>query len=200
MARLAEAKAAGGADWLFVGRIVPSKAQHALVKAFWVARRFFDPSARLHLVGATPSRSYLYALRSFVADLGLSDAVRIAGEVSDAALAAYYGAADVYVSLSIHEGFGVPLVEAMRAGVPVVALDVGAVPGTLGDGGVAIDRSEPAYVAAVVQRVLGDPELRARLVEAGRRRAADHDLTAGGELAVAALASVAAAPAGEVRS
>ena len=59
--------------------------------------------------------------------------MRITGEVSDAALAAYFAAADVYLSLSVHEGFGVPLVEAMAAGVPVVARGVGAVAETVGD-------------------------------------------------------------------
>ena len=53
-ARLAAAKAAGGADWLFVGRLVPSKAQHDLVKALWAYRRLYDPLARLHLVGPDP--------------------------------------------------------------------------------------------------------------------------------------------------
>ncbi len=119
-AELAHLGAGGGADILFVGRIVPSKAQHELVKALWAYRRLYDPKARLHLVGGTSSFAYTKALQEFVDDLGLSAAVRLPGEVSDAALAAYFGAADVYLSLSAHEGFGVPLVEAMVAGVPVV--------------------------------------------------------------------------------
>jgi len=101
-----------------VGRIVPSKAQHELVKALWAYRRLYDPAARLHLVGGTSSFAYLKALRGFVGELGLTEAVRMSGDVSDAALAAYFAAADVYLSLSVHEGFGVPLVEAMAAGCP----------------------------------------------------------------------------------
>ena len=92
-ARLAAAKADGGADWLFVGRLVPSKAQHDLVKALWAYRRLYDPAARLHLVGSTPSRRYLAALRGLRATTsGCAEAVRITGEVSDAALAAHFGA------------------------------------------------------------------------------------------------------------
>ncbi len=205
-ARLAAGKAEGGSDWLFVGRLVPSKAQHDLVKAVWAYRRLYDPLARLHLVGPTPSGRYLASLRGFVADLGLAGAVRIWGEVSDAALAAHFGAADAYVSLSVHEGFGVPLLEAMRASVPVVALAAGAVEGTLGGAGLVLERTEPAYVAAAVQRVLCDDELRATLVAAGHDRVDALSLASAGALAVAAIATVAgpppkvAAPDGRVRT
>jgi glycosyltransferase involved in cell wall biosynthesis len=192
--RLAARRSAGGADWLFVGRLVPSKAQHELVKALWAYRRLYDPEARLHLVGSAPSARYLAALRGFVDDVGLAGAVRLPGEVSDAALAAYFEAADVYVSLSVHEGFGVPLVEAMAAGVPVVARAAGAVAGTVGDAGVLLDRADPLRVAAAVHRVLGDPGLADRLRAAGRRRAAQRSLAEAARAAVTALASVAGAP------
>ncbi len=72
-AELAARQAEGGADILFVGRIVPSKAQHELVKALWAYRRLYDPEARLHLVGGTSSFEYLKSLRGFVDDLGLAD-------------------------------------------------------------------------------------------------------------------------------
>jgi L-malate glycosyltransferase len=195
-ARLAAGKAAGGADWLFVGRLVPSKAQHDLVKALWAYRRLYDPLARLHLVGPTPSGRYLASLREFIADLGLQEAVRITGEVPDSALAAHFGAADVYVSLSVHEGFGVPLLEALRVSVPVVALRAGAVPATLGAAGILLERTEPVLVAAAVHRVLDDPDLRTRLAEAGRSRVAAHTLAGSGRLAVDAIATVAGPPPG----
>ncbi len=196
--RLGAAKTAGGADWLFVGRLVPSKGQHQLVKALWAYRRLYDPAARLHLVGSTPSNRYLGALRAFVTDLGLGEAVRMPGEVSEAALAAYFEAADVYVSMSVHEGFGVPLLEAMAAGVPVVALRTGAVPGTVGDAGLVLDRTEPGYVAAAAHRVVADAALRGRLTTAGRRRVAEHSLARAGARAVEAIAQVAGPPPGPV--
>ena len=167
--QLAAAKAGGGADLLFVGRIVPSKGQHELVKALWAYRRLYDPAARLHLVGGTSSFAYLKALRGFIAELGLADAVRITGDVSDAALAAYFAAADAYLSLSAHEGFGVPLVEAMAAGVPVVARDVGAVAETVGDAALLLRGTDPSYVAAALHRACTDGPLRQR---AGRGRTA----------------------------
>jgi glycosyltransferase involved in cell wall biosynthesis len=165
---LAAIRASGGADLLFVGRIVPSKAQHELVKALWTYRDLYDPLARLHLVGGTSSFEYLKALRAFIDDLGLSEAVRITGSVSDEALAAYFSMADLYLSLSIHEGFGVPLVEAMAAGLPVVARQAGSVADTVREAALLLDRGDHAYVAAAIHRVVTDPVLRQTLVEAGR--------------------------------
>ncbi len=103
-------------------------------------------------------------------------AVRITGEVSDASLAAHYGAADVYLSLSAHEGFGVPLVEAMAAGVPVVARGAGAVGQTVADAALVLDAADPSYVAAALHRVCTDdaPACRAHR-RPGTRRAAELD-------------------------
>jgi glycosyltransferase involved in cell wall biosynthesis len=170
-AELAHLGAGGGADILFVGRIVPSKAQHDLVKALWAYRRLYDPKARLHLVGGTSSFEYNKALQDFVHDLDLSAAVRLPGEVSDRALAAYFGAADVYLSLSEHEGFGVPLVEAMVAGVPVVTRGAGAVAHTVADAALVLAAADPSYIAAALHRVCTDEQLRATLTAAGTRRA-----------------------------
>jgi glycosyltransferase involved in cell wall biosynthesis len=193
--RLARAKREGGADWLFVGRVAPSKAVEDLVKALWAYRRLYDPLARLHVVGPFPSLRYRDALGGLAEDLGLADAVRLLGEVPDAALAAFYAAADVYVSTSRHEGVGVPLLEAMRAGVPVVALAAAGVPETVGGAGILVDRPAPSYLAAAVHRVLDDASLRARLVEGGRARAGEHAPDVAARHAVDVIASVAGIPA-----
>ena len=95
-------------------------------------------------------------MRDFVDDLGLSEAVRLPGEVSDAALAAYFEAADVYLSLSVHEGFGVPLVEAMVAGVPSSTRGAGAVADTVADAALVLAAADPSYVAAALHRVCTD--------------------------------------------
>ena len=174
--RLQEAKLGGGADWLFVGRISPHKFQHDVVKAFAVYRRLYDPSARLHLVGGSSSATYWDALHRYAATLGLSQAVSLTGAVSDAVLAAHYRAADVLVCLSEHEGFGIPLLEAMAHDLPVVAFSSTAVPGTVGDAGVVLPAKEPAVVAAAVYRVVSDPTLAGALVAAGRARLAEFSL------------------------
>jgi len=167
---LSAAKADGGADWLFVGRLAANKCQHDVVRSFALYRRVFDPKARLHIVGPAPADAYRAALEELVATLGLGGAVSITGGVSSGALAAYYRAADVFVCLSEHEGFCVPLLEAMSNRVPVVAFAAAAVPETLGDGGVLLRTKQPAVVAAAVHRVVTDQAVRGQLTAAGERR------------------------------
>lgn len=175
-ARLASDRAGGGADWLFVGRVAPHKCQHDVVRAFAVYRRVYDPTARLHLVGGAGSHAYVTMLERYVAALGLAGAVWMPGSVSAEALLAHFGAADVFVCLSEHEGFCVPVIEAMRLCVPVVAYAAAAVPETVADAGVLLEEKDPLTVAAAVHRVVSDGALRSRLVAAGNRRAADFSL------------------------
>ncbi len=171
--RFAENKSKGGADLLFVGKVSPHKAPHDLVKMLSVLRRLYDPLARLHLVGSPIGDRYAEALRGFVSGLGLEDAVTVTGSVDAATLEAYYRAADVFVCASEHEGFCVPLIEAMGRGVPVVAYGVTAVPETVDDAGIVLDRKDPLLFAAAVARVLEDEELRSRLALLAKRRV-DH--------------------------
>lgn len=170
------ARATGGADWLFVGRLAPNKAQHDLIKALVCARRFFDPLTRLHLVGTGMGEQYPQALRRFVHRLKVEGAVDLPGAVDGAVLAAYYTTADVFVSASTHEGFGIPLLEAAHHGIPVVAYDAAAVAETVGSAGVLLGDNSPMTLATAANRVVTDPELRGRLARAGRRRAAEFTL------------------------
>jgi glycosyltransferase involved in cell wall biosynthesis len=184
------AKRAGGRDWLFVGRLSPNKAQHDLVQAFAAYRAVFDPLARLHLVGGSSSSTYERALRALVADLDLGSAVEFSARLPEPALLAAFVSADVFVCLSDHEGFCVPVVEAMELGVPVVALRATAVPETIGSGGLLLPSKEPLTVAAAVHRVLTDAALGQRLVEAGHRRARDFRAEKSSAALLAALAPV----------
>jgi L-malate glycosyltransferase len=168
----------GGADLLYVGKISPHKAPHDLVKMLDVLRRTDDPAARLHLIGSPLGETYEPALRAFISELGLEEAVNLPGSVSGAELEAYYRAADVFVMASDHEGFCVPLAEAMGHGVPIVAYGVAAVPETVADAGLVLPDKSALPFAAAVGRVLGDPQLRSVLASAGRARAAGFDLAA----------------------
>jgi glycosyltransferase involved in cell wall biosynthesis len=174
--RLEHDRAGGGAELLFVGRIVPNKCQHDLIKALVVYRRTFDPLARLRLVGAATSDEYLRVLREYAAALGVADAVELTGPVSAGALGAYYRTADVFVSASEHEGFCVPLLEAMHHGVPIVAFAAAAVPETLAGAGVLLDSKAPAMLAAAIHEVVSDGGTRHAIADAGRRRLRDFGL------------------------
>lgn len=168
--RLAHQRAQGGTDLLFVGKVSPHKGQHDLIKALAAYRRLYDPQARLHLVGGAISDDYRTAIERFATELDLLDAVEIAGSVSHEELIAYYAASDVFVCLSNHEGFCVPLLESMYHRLPIVAYTNTAVPETVQGAGLVLPNKEPVRVAAAIDRVVGDPELRSMLDRAAAER------------------------------
>ena len=164
---------------LFVGRVAESKGQYDLVEAFAQFRLRYAGDCRLVLVGRHQPDAYLQCLLGLVHRLGLGHGlVEIAGLVSNEELARRYAEADLYVSLSRHEGFGVPLIEAVARGVPVLAVGAGAVPFTLGDpmaapAGAAdglLDDGSPAAAAAAMLALAEDPAARQAL--AARQSAA----------------------------
>lgn len=167
MAELEHAKRRGGADLLFVGRLSPNKCQHDLIKAFALYRKLYDRKARLHLVGGPSSHAYETALKRYAGALGLHHAVRLAGSVPDGVLAAHFRIADAFVCVSEHEGFCVPLLEAMWNRVPIVAYAATAVPETVGPAALLLHTKDPAHVAAAVHRVLSDGSLRDHLTATG---------------------------------
>jgi len=189
---LARRAAAGGPWWLSVGRLAPNKAHQDTIAALFVARASTAPDAHLTIVGGPTEPHYAAALRRFAADLGLSGAVEFTTQLSPGELAARYRAADVLVMLSEHEGFGVPLVEAMAQGLPIVAYDAGAVAEVVGDAGVLLERKGPRTVADAVADLLGDPARREALVAAGRARPGALGLDHAGADLVQALREVAA--------
>jgi glycosyltransferase involved in cell wall biosynthesis len=122
------------------------------------------------------SRLYFRALEKLAIELGVAEAVELADTVSFGDLVAYYRNADVFVSLSEHEGVGVPLLEAMHFGLPVVAGAAAALPETVADAGLLLPDKAPVFVACAVHRVLTDAALRASLLEAGRARVEEFSL------------------------
>jgi L-malate glycosyltransferase len=181
-----------GARWLAVGRVSPNKGLESTIAALAVARAHGDPGATLQLIGKPATGSYVAALHRYVAELGLADAVQFAGHASDATVAAAYAGADVLVVTSEHEGFCVPVVEAMAAGLPVVAFDQGAVPEVLGGAGVLVSDKDPYALAAAIAPLLEDAPRRDGLVDAGRHRLAVLDLGSAAERFVELLVPLAA--------
>lgn len=147
-------------DWLFVGRIAPNKQQLEIVRAFHHFHHNVDKAARLFLVGDHKMRSYVDAVGDEIEKLDLIGHVDPTGKLEDNDLIHRYARAGVFVSLSRHEGFGVPLLEAMAAGVPVVALESSAVTETMGGAGVLLQSSSAEVVSAAVQRLMTDPDYR----------------------------------------
>jgi glycosyltransferase involved in cell wall biosynthesis len=179
-----------GSRWLSVGRLAPNKAIELAVMALLVTRAHHDPTATLDVVGRLAVSSYTAALQRFVDELGLRAAVTFSGAVSDDALAARMSSADVLVATSCHEGFGVPVLEAMSSGLPVVANEAGALPEVVGDAGLLVDARDPYALADAAVRAAGDGELRAALAIAAERRLAALNLPSAGERAADVLSEL----------
>lgn len=179
-----------GRRWLFVGRIVPNKAQHDIVLALAWYRAVHDPTAELRLVGGDAAPAYTNALRELIADLSLDDAVHLVGGVDDASLTREYAEADVFVCLSDHEGFCIPVLEAMANEVPVVAFASSALPETVGSGGLLLPVKDPATVAGAVHRLASDATLQEAMVQRGTARVAQFDRSRTAPLLLDALRSV----------
>lgn len=158
---------------LFVGRVSPNKRFEDLLLTFYYLKKRVGSSANLLLVGSTDRMEpYLDYLRALAIRLGVPDVV-FTGHVSTSELVAYYRCASVYLSMSEHEGFGVPLLESMQFDVPVVAYKAAAVPETLGGTGVLVKEKDHAAVAELLELLLADRALRERVVTRQRRRVAD---------------------------
>ncbi len=155
---------------LFVGRVAPNKRFEDLLATFYYVKNRVCADARLLLVGSANGLSkYKTFLLELVDRLSLSDVV-FAGHVSDARLFAYYRCADVYLSMSEHEGFGVPFVESMYFGVPIVAYDAAAVSETLGGSGILIKAKRHAAVAELIGLLGERPVWRESIVARQRER------------------------------
>jgi glycosyltransferase involved in cell wall biosynthesis len=166
-----------GSQWLFIGRIVPNKAQHDLITAFAAYRELYDSEARLVLIGAGLT-SYKKAVEELISKLDLRRSIKIIDSVTEEEKRQYFSSSDVYVSLSEHEGFGIPLIEAMHYGLPVVAYDAAAVRETLNGEGLLLDFKTPVEVAEVVNEIFQDPNVFNDLVSGGYRRSEEISLKA----------------------
>lgn len=160
----------GCANLLFVGRAVPSKRVDDVLRVFTAWQRLHQPRSRLLVAGylnrESPYGAYLYGLKEMLG----AERVQFLGRVSAAQLSACFSVATAYLSMSRHEGFGVPLLEAMYRGVPVVAYGAAAVPETMGGAGVATLTNEPLEVARLLAVLERDPSLRQEVIAAQRAR------------------------------
>jgi glycosyltransferase involved in cell wall biosynthesis len=158
-------------NWLSVGRIAPNKCVHDIIKAFYFYHTQFQPDSRLWLVGSDEGMAeYTRALTRLVARLKLDDAVVFAGRVDS--VGEYFRIADIYVSMSEHEGFCVPLVEAMHCDIPILAYASTGVPDTLGRAGVLIHEKNYPRIAERAHQIISDAPYRAQLIAQQRDRLA----------------------------
>jgi len=161
-------------DWatniLLVGRLVPNKNIPLAVRAFAEFRRRYESRARLIVVGDRPVPEHAAEVDAVLAETGQANHVIITGKVTVPQLKALYLIADCLLVTSLHEGFCVPLIEAMGLMLPIVAVPNAAIPFTGGDA-VFYTSADPATIAAVLQSTITGPD---SLLAKGRGRYREH--------------------------
>lgn len=160
---------------LFVGRIAPNKRVEDLIRAFAWFNKTINPYSRLLIVGSNRSAPRYYAmLRMLAGDLDMPN-VCFEGFASPAGLAAYYRVADAYVCPSIHEGYCLPLIEAMHCDVPVIAREAGGMPEAMDGAGVMYAALDEVELAELINRVTADRRLNEQILASQRERMARLD-------------------------
>lgn len=164
---------AGPSTVLFVGRLSPHKRQEEVMRVFALYRRQHAPDARLMLIGDPVTARYGELLRSLAESLA-PRAITIESSLDEAELGDRFRAAHVFLCLSAHEGFCIPVLEAFKFGIPVVARPAGAIPELAGDAALLVPDEDPAVIAELVHLAASDDPLRSELRRRGHARAAVH--------------------------
>ena len=154
-----------------VGRLAPNKKIEDLIKTCYVLRENINRNIRLWLVGIDiDTELYSFALKRMINFLGLEQEVRLVGCFADSEVRALYENASVYVCLSEHEGYCLPVIEAMHFGLPVIAYNSSALPQTVASGGIIIDQKDYLQLALLINEVGTNAALKQQLASAGRKR------------------------------
>ncbi|VAX14799.1 hypothetical protein MNBD_NITROSPINAE04-2411 [hydrothermal vent metagenome] len=159
---------------LFIGRVAPNKRQDELIGTLYAYKKLFGPEARLVIPGSWGATvGYRDYLQTLTRKFGLDDSVVMPGFIDEKDFHALFTLADVYLSLSEHEGFGVPLLEAMYFRIPVVAYSVCSIPEMLGGAGIKIGHKNPMAIVAVLKELFENREMRKRIIESQTRQLAE---------------------------
>lgn len=159
---------------LYTGRVAPNKKVEDILAAFACYHKHYQANSRLFLAGSyAPDDVYFCQLDAYAKKLGIAEHVVFTGHVPFRDILTYYHMADVYLCMSEHEGFCVPLVEAMYFEVPIIAYASCAVPDTLGGSGVLMQTKEPMLVAGMIHKLIQDVSLRENIVKSQNNRLKD---------------------------
>lgn len=160
----------GWVNLLFVGRIAPNKKQEDVIRCFSYYKKHINPKSRLFIVGNHVGMDKYYdRLCKYIKSAQVPD-VFLTGPTPFDQILAYYKIANVFLCMSEHEGFCVPLVEAMKFDVPIVAYASTAIPETLGGAGVLLDQKNSILASKLIDRIITDKALRSKIVNRQRER------------------------------
>lgn len=165
--------AEGGVHLLHVGRIAPNKCIEDIIKIFHFFHYHFERNSRLWLVGIDiDTEIYSFALKRLARELEVDAFVNFVGGLADSEVRALYESSHAYICMSEHEGFCLPVLEAMYFGLPVIAYKSSAIADTVGNGGVLVLEKRHADIAALINLICRDQSMRTKLVQAGKDRVA----------------------------
>jgi len=160
----------GNTNIVFTGRVAPNKKHEDIIRIFYYYKNYIDKKARLFLVGGyAETDRYYQKLAAYVEELRLKD-VYFTGHIKFNQILAYYKVADIFVCMSEHEGFCVPLAEAMYFKKPILAYSCTAIPDTLGDGGVLMQEKDPKLASLLIERILHDENLKQQILSGQEKR------------------------------
>jgi len=160
----------GKTNILFTGRVVPNKKQEDVIKAFYYYKKYYNDHARLIILGSCANDpAYVKKLQLYAETLGVKD-VHFTGHIKFNEILAFYRIADLFLCMSEHEGFCVPLVEAMFFDIPIVARATSAIPYTLGGSGILLPDQDALAAAGMLHYLNTHEELKRQVVEGQRIR------------------------------
>lgn len=155
----------GWVNFLFVGRVVPNKKQEDIIRIFAYYKRRINPKCRLFIVGNYDgTKNYYDDLSKYIRILQVNDII-FTGHTPFDYILAYYKLADIFLCMSEHEGFCVPLVEAMKFKVPIVAYNSCAIPSTLGNAGVLVNSKNSVVIAKIIEQILANHSLKDKIIK-----------------------------------
>lgn len=158
---------------VFVGRIAPNKKHQDIIKIFAFYKKYINPKSRLIFVGnAGGMEKYYHRLVKYVEALDLNDVI-FTGHIKFSEILAYYHVADIFLCMSEHEGFCVPLVEAMYFNIPVIAYQSCAIPWTMGNSGIVINSKNPAEISLLIDKIIKNKNLRNQIIASQQERLKD---------------------------
>jgi len=164
----------GYTNILFVGRITPNKKHEDIIRAFAYYKKHVNDKSRLILIGSSIGEVYIEILKDYIKENELKDVI-FTGKIPFLEILGFYCIADIFLCMSEHEGFCVPLVEAMIFDVPIIAYNSTAIPYTLNGSGILIDDKNPVLVSKIINCITNDNNIKQEIIEKQRERLKDFD-------------------------
>lgn len=157
---------------LMVGRIAPNKGHLELIKSFSNYHKNYNKNSRLLIVGKQDERLWQYtaSIHDLISNLGLEDSIVITGEASDNLLKAFYLISNTFMITSKHEGFCVPLIEAMSMKIPIIAFGSSAIKETIGNAGLVWEELDPELFAESLNTIYSEEKIMLNLGYMGWNR------------------------------